>query len=55
VLDTSNQTIYYHGIANTMAVLNYVIAQQTDGEYLAGKLKDIILSTPYKAVVVYIS
>ena len=37
MVDTTNETIYYHGIENTMAVLNYVVAQQSVGGYLSGK------------------
>lgn len=36
MVDSANETIYHHGIANTMAVLKYTAAQQESGEFFSG-------------------
>jgi hypothetical protein len=42
--DSTNQTIYYTGIANTVAVLEYVASQQLKGSFLAETLDKLLIS-----------
>jgi hypothetical protein len=45
MVDSSNRTIVYNGIVNTMAVLNYVVSQQKMIDaYLSETLSQVLVS-----------
>lgn len=44
IIDTTNQPIYYNGIGNTLAVLQYIAAQQAEGEFFTSTLESVLIS-----------
>ena len=54
MIDSTNKTIYYNGIANTMSVLKYIHQQQVKNSYLTGTVILSLLLLLNKYVVVII-